>query len=150
MRWIHPLLLTLLAAASAGAQTAPLVADPDTAAVRELIALEHHLSDLLNRRDWRSYAPYVADDYVQTTRMGEVRTKAQVIAALQREGSTPGGTVLPDSIKVRVYGDTGVLSAVLTGRNADGTVTFRSRILKTFLKRNGRWYLVAMQGTAIP
>jgi hypothetical protein len=113
--------------------------------------LEYHLSDLLNRGDWQAYAPYLADDYRQTTRRGEVRTKADVIAALQRGGEPRGALALPDSVHVRVYGNTGVLTALLTGRTADGdSVTFRSRILKVFVRRDGRWYMVGMQGTPLP
>lgn len=143
-------LLVLALVADLSAQASPLAADPDSAAIRELVALERHLSDLLNRGDWRAYAPYVAEDYRQTTRRGEVRTKRAVLAALQRPGAPGAGAATPDSIEVRVYGDTGVLTAVLTGWGADGAVAFRSRIIKVFLRRDGRWYLVAMQGTALP
>ena len=151
MRCLTPLLLlALVPGAHAVAQAAPVRADADSVARAELIALERHLSDLLNRGDWQAYAPNLADDYRQTTRLGEVRTKQEVLAALQRPRSADALTVLPDSIDVRVYGNTGVLTAVLIGRTGDGTAKYRSRILKTFVRRDGRWYLVAMQGTAIP
>jgi hypothetical protein len=124
---------------------------PDSAAIRELIALEHHLNDLLNQRDWQAYAPHVLDDYRQTTREGVVRSKHDVVNALQQAAASPPAVrTEPDSIHVRVYGDTGILTAVLTGRRiSDGAVTFRSRILKTFIRRDGRWYLAAMQGTSL-
>lgn len=152
MRYLCTLLFVgLVTATGVSAQVKPVVADVDSVSVRELNALEHHLSELLNRGDWQAYAQHVAEDYRQTNRHGEVRTKRDVLAALQRGNTQQSQTTVPDSIEVRVYGDTGVLTAVLTGRNVDdGSVQFRSRILKTFVRRDGRWYLVAMQGTALP
>lgn len=152
MRYLATLFLAgLMMTHSLSAQVRSFVADVDSAGSRELVALEYHLSDLLNRGDWQAYAPYLADDYRQTTRRGEVRTKADVIAALQRGGEPRGALALPDSVHVRVYGNTGVLTALLTGRTADGdSVTFRSRILKVFVRRDGRWYMVGMQGTPLP
>ena len=142
----------LLLAAPVDAQPDRLLADSDSAAVRELVALEHHLNTLLMRRDWQAYAAFVADDYRQTTRQGEVRFKPDVIASLRDPAGGSGQTTsVPDSIEVRVYGDVGVLHAILTGRNRDtGATTFRSRILKVFVRREGRWFLVAMQGTPLP
>jgi hypothetical protein len=68
----------------------------------------------------------------------------------QRARGVDVGNTQPDSISVRVYGDTGILTAILEGKSADGALTFRSRILKTFVRRGGQWYLVAMQGTPLP
>jgi len=152
MRTLVALLSIPLLAAPLNGQSRPLLADPDSAAVRELVALEHHLNTLLLRRDWQAYAAYVADDYRQTTRQGEVRFKPDVIASLRDPAGGAGQTITaPDSIEVRVYDDVGVLHAVLSGRNRDtGAITFRSRILKVFVRRQGRWFLVAMQGTPLP
>jgi hypothetical protein len=144
------LLAALVMTRGLSAQVPSVVADVDSVAGRELVALEYHLSDLLNRGDWQAYAPYLAEDYRQTTRRGEVRTKADVISALRRRDERPGEVVVPDSVQVRIYGNTGVLTAVLTGRRTAGdAVTFRSRILKVFVRRDGRWYMVGMQGTPL-
>ncbi|HEY0673656.1 MAG TPA: nuclear transport factor 2 family protein [Longimicrobiales bacterium] len=143
--------LVIMTTKDVSAQVKPIRADVDSAATRVLTELEYQLNDLLMRGDWQSYASYLAEDYWQTTRRGEVRSKQDVIAAMQKRSGPERERTTPDSVRVRVYGDTGVLTAVLTGRADDGgTITFRSRILKTFVRRNGRWYMVAMQGTAIP
>jgi ketosteroid isomerase-like protein len=151
MRFI---LILLCACATApgklAAQERPLVADSDSASVRELTALEHRLNALLNAGDWQSYSPYLADDYRQTNRRGEMRTKREVVNGMQQRTRANFVSTQPDSIEVRVYGNTGILTAVLTGRNADGTTAFRSRILKTFVRGGGKWYMVAMQGTPLP
>lgn len=144
------LFASLVIATDASAQVRPIAADGDSTSMRELITLEYHLNDLLNRGDWEAYAPHLAEDYRQTNRSGEVRLKRDVIDALQRQRAERTETTVPDSIEVRIYGDTGVLTAVLTGRSVeDSRVTFRSRILKTFVRREDRWYMVAMQGTPI-
>ena len=152
LNYLRAIICIIVLVTDLAAQTGTVRADNDSASVRELIALEHLLSGLLNAGNWQAYAPYVAEDYRQTNRNAEVRTKDDVIRALQRRGSEkPEVTTTPDSIRVRVYGEAGILTAILTGRNAsDGSISFRSRILKTFVRRDGRWYLVAMQGTPFP
>lgn len=51
-------------------------------------------------------------------------------------------------LEVRVYGDTAILTFVLTiGR--DGETVRRSRLVKVFVRRDGRWMMVHNQGTAI-
>lgn len=120
-------------------------ADADTAAVAEIEALEYHLIDLLERRDLDAYASFLAEDYVRVNAAGRIDSKDSVLEQF-RSGS--GGTSVPSDLDVRVYGDTAVLSFVLTIERNGETVR-RSRLVKVFVRRDGRWIMVHNQGTPL-
>jgi ketosteroid isomerase-like protein len=60
--------------------------------------------------------------------------------------------MVPDDMKVRVYGDTAILTLRLTTQvqSGEGVEARFSRVTKTFVRRDGRWYLASMAGTAVP
>lgn len=120
-------------------------ADADTAAVAEIEALEYHLIDLLERRDLDAYASFLAEDYVRVNAAGRIDSKDSVLEQF-RSGS--GGPSVPSDLDVRVYGDTAVLSFVLTIERNGETVR-RSRLVKVFVRRDGRWIMVHNQGTPL-
>src|SRR5688572_31110499 len=95
------LAFTLSTSSTALAQGA-LHADADSTFQAEIQALEHHLIDLLQRRDLEAYAPYLAEDYRRVNREGRVSTKEEVLAefASSSPGPTPARQV-PSDMDVR-------------------------------------------------
>jgi ketosteroid isomerase-like protein len=93
----------------------------------------------------------MSDDFTWTSPWGEVWTKAQDIALLKSGDSVITSWVLSD-MKVRVYGDT----AVVTGRDTTEEtykgkdVSSQRRWTHTWVKRAGRWQCVASQSSWIP
>jgi ketosteroid isomerase-like protein len=89
-----------------------------------------------------------ADDIVFTTADGRVLEKAQMQRA---QGDLVLSVYGHDDLRVRVYGD----AAVATGRiTSEGTFRGqprggRTRFTRVFVKRGGRWQLVANQLTRI-
>ncbi len=62
-----------------------------------------------------------------------------------REGRSVQATM--DQLAVRAYGDT----AIVTGRTtATAPVALRLRFTDVFVRRNGRWLVVASHATRIP
>jgi ketosteroid isomerase-like protein len=122
-------------------------ADADSAAAAEIEALEYHLIDLLERRDLDAYASHLAEDYMRVNAAGRVDSKASVLEQF-RSGAGSGGTSVPSDLDVRVYGDTAVLSFVLTIER-NGEAVRRSRLVKVFVRRDGRWIMVHNQGTPL-
>ncbi|HET9334016.1 MAG TPA: nuclear transport factor 2 family protein [Gemmatimonadota bacterium] len=121
-------------------------ADPDSAAMAEIEALEYQLIDLLERRDLDAYASHLAEDYVRVNAAGQVDSKESVLEGFRSGG---GNTrMVPSDLQVRMYGDTAILSFVLT-MERDGEIARRSRMVKVFVRRDGRWIMVHNQGTAI-
>ena len=53
----------------------------------------------------------------------------------------------PTELDVEVYGDTAVLTGKLTVTSA--AESRQSRFRKVFIRRDGRWFLVSLQGTPL-
>lgn len=145
-RFCMAALVLVLAGTPLRAQTV-VRADGDSAAMAEIEALEHQLIDLLERRDLDAYASYLAEDYVRVNAAGQVDSKESVLDGFRSAGG--GNTrMVPSDLQVRMYGDTALLSFVLTIER-DGEIARRSRLVKVFVRRDGRWIMVHNQGTAI-
>lgn len=54
----------------------------------------------------------------------------------------------PSDLEARVYGDTAIMTFVLT-IDREGQPSRLSRLVKVFVRRNGRWIMVHNQGTAL-
>ena len=123
-------------------------ADADSSGMAEIEALEHQLIDLLERGDLDAYASHLAEDYVRVNAAGEVDSKESVLDRFRSDSRANAGKAVPSDMRVRIYGDTAVLSFVLTiGRN--GEIFRRSRLVKIFVRRDGRWFMVHNQGTEL-
>jgi ketosteroid isomerase-like protein len=95
---------------------------------------------------------YVAEDFLETNPNGAVYTKAEVVAFAQSD-SVRFGSVDVDDQKVRVYGDT----AVVTGRaHIKGAAAREGRVIdswvrytRVWVKQGGSWKIVAFHVTRI-
>jgi len=104
----------------------------------------------VQRGDTATFDRMCADDYVSTNNVGLVRTKAQVIEDL-KSGALKVESMISDDVNVRVQGDTAIVTGRVTtkvqdrGRDTSG----QNRFTQVYMKRNGRWQLVAFQQTRI-
>ena len=116
-----------------------------------MMQMEEELRVAISKRDMKAYARIVGDDYVFTNQDAVIRTKAQMVSAYDA-GSINYESVMFDEIKVHAYGDT----AVVTGRSTqkmkdnDKDITGQFRYTRVYMKRQGKWQLVATQSTLIP
>jgi len=94
-------------------------------------------------------------DYVHTRPNGAVSDRAQFLASVKQDEAEPNvnyDKLTSMDIKVRLYGDT----AVLTGRSgivsddATGVLQGETRWTRIFLRQGGVWKLVAFQATLVP
>lgn len=132
------------------AQEAGLKADTNPSAESEVKKLEADLDKLLVQGDWDQYAAHLSDDYLRTENNGTVKNKAEVLTDLRSEAKKLLD-VIPEELQVRVYGDTAILTghlSALTRQNGRVTTVF-SRITGTYIKRNGIWFLAALQQTTV-
>ncbi len=90
-----------------------------------------------------------ADDYLYTHSNGTVMNKAQDIADATSGGMTWTAARL-DGMKVRVFGDVGIVTGrlIMEGRAANYASGPR-RFTDIFVRRNGRWLLVGGQTTML-
>jgi hypothetical protein len=92
--------------------------------------------------DKKAVGAMIADDFVGTTQRGEIENKTQYLA-----GVTPNAdNVKADEYKVTIYGNT----AVMTHRGTvEGVRNIQFRSTHIWMKRGGKWLIVAHHGSRI-
>ena len=103
-----------------------------------LDAYEQHDSEAMNR--------IVADDFIITFPNGTMQTKPQLMSMIAKPNpSSPKMRFYTEDVRSRSYGDTVILMGrVVTEYERDGKkVKEQSRYTDTYVKRNGRWQVVA-------
>jgi len=113
-------------------------------------AAEAARGQALLHADTAALSRLVADEFVEISRLGTLRTKAENTRDIG-SGDLRLLSVKYDSLVVRIYGDVAVLRGI-----ADNTGTMRGfpfagkiRYLRIFVRRDGRWQAVAMQQTTL-
>ena len=92
--------------------------------------------------DKKAVAALLADDYSGTTQLGEVENKAQYLASVAPNADM----VRSDDYKITVYGN----MAIMTHRaTVDGVRNIKFRSTHIWMKRGGKWLIVAHHGSQI-
>ena len=127
---------------------------PDAA---ELTKLLHDFLAGASRNDVAMHDRFWAEELVYTSALGRRKGKADIMRELRAETSTPkpeeGTTVYTaEEIRIQQYGDTAIVAFRLVATtDKAGTKTVANYLnTGTFLKRNGKWQIVAWQATAMP
>jgi ketosteroid isomerase-like protein len=92
----------------------------------------------------------LADDYVGISANGTIEDKSQAIA--QRKAGTIRITQLDlDDLKVRLYGDTAVVTskAELQGVNGQSDISGKYRYTRVYNRRLGQWKIVSFEASRI-
>jgi ketosteroid isomerase-like protein len=91
-----------------------------------------------------------ADDHTFTNPLGVVQTKAERIAEM-RSGARTLSSFNVEDIQVRVYGNTAVVTsrATIKGQLRGSELSTQARGIDVYVKKEGRWRLVAAQATRI-
>jgi hypothetical protein len=92
--------------------------------------------------DKKAAGALVAEDYTGTTQRGEIENKTQYLAGI----SPNADMVKADDYKVTIYGNT----AIMTHRSTvSGVRNIQFRSTHIWMKRNGKWQIVAHHGSQI-
>ena len=123
-------------------------ADQLTALLREFLAG-------VSKNDNSVYDRFFADDLIYTRSAGSTITKADILKSAAQPPPTdaPKSAYDADDITVHEYGKMAVMNFRLiqhTTNKDSSTETNYYRNTGTFLKRNGRWQVVAWQATRVP
>jgi hypothetical protein len=92
--------------------------------------------------DKRAAAALIASDYVGTTQQGEVENKAQYLASVVPNADM----VRSDDYKVKIYGNTAIMTHRAT---VEGVRNIKFRSTHIWMKRAGKWQIVAHHGSQI-
>jgi Domain of unknown function (DUF4440) len=134
--------------------------DRNPRAEREVRELEAQLNRAVVEGDRGFFEGVLAPEFTHTSHTGKFKTRAEWMAenkfASPREEPKPGKTAYivfdVDDLAVRIYGETAVVTGRSTprGRNSKGeAIRGQYRFLRVWVQRQGKWQVVAFEGTRI-
>jgi len=149
-RFLLPFFLLLSVGLSLPAQTAPNAAEL-TRLLNEFLAGAGKNDIAMHERFW-------AEELVYTSALGRRKGKADIMRELRAEpAATPkpeeGTTVYTaEEIRIQQYGDSAIVAFRLVATTDKAGAKEVKNFLNTgtFLKRNGKWQVIAWQATAMP
>jgi len=125
---------------------------PVTLAEREVRAMEKQWNDARVHADIDTLNRILSADWTITQADGTINTKAEYLADLKSGTRKFSADVKEDELTVRVYDDTAVVVGVSDARGLYKGRPFGGplRITRVYLKRDGRWLMIASQSTRKP
>ena len=117
---------------------------------RELTKLVNDLNAAIVKPDIAFLERVLSKDYVHYRPHGNVETRAQYLED-RKNGNVDFDSLVADETKVRVYGDTAIVTyrSTAKGKDQDGPIDEQRRWTRIFVRKDGRWQLVHSQGTTI-
>ena len=146
LTYASALCLTLLHAAPEPVSSAA----PGDAAQEEIKKIEQERNQALLKHDTATLDRMTSHDYTFINQRGELRTKAEILAGF-KSGSFNYDAREISELKVRVYGDTAVVTGHAKQKGVENTKDYsgENRFTRVYVKQNGRWVSVALQVTLV-
>ena len=119
-------------------------------AEQQIRAVFDQINDALLKGDAAAWGKLAADDFTGIGADGKVLNKAEVMDG-HRTGKIKYESIDTSEIKVRVYGDTAVLTdtSSIKAHRGDLDMSGQYRNVRVFVKRSGKWQQVLAQRTKI-
>lgn len=143
--------LTLSAALAYGAPALQAQATADQKTAEAVKALDQKRFDAMTKNDFDTLGSLLADDLTYHHSSGSADTKAAYIETL-RTGKTRYHTVEPSEVKVRVYGNTAIVTGLAkVSFTSNGQVTnTQLRYTDVWVQKGSAWQMVSWQSTRLP
>ncbi len=111
----------------------------------QLVGLERQLSEALAKQDAAVLKRLWSDDLVFTSPNGHLTNKTQRLAGQKPSAQPAQLSNINDEVRVRVYGNTAVVTVLTTWKGKAGTQEFSDQYQAThvWIKQRGRWQLIA-------
>lgn len=129
---------------AAAAFAAPPNPQNDRAA---LVRLAHEWLHAAQIHDRAALGRILADDFIDTSYRGALRTKADVLAGAVV--ASPSVSQRLSDLKIRVFGDTAIMTGLNTVSGPHHAWTAHVRFTDVYIKRDGRWHAVSAQETVV-
>lgn len=122
----------------------------DEQTIQQVIAAEQAWLQAHRTSDVAQLERLMAEEYVQVTDTGELRTKADVLASFQ--AATRHWThAMSDDYRIGIYGSVAVVVGrwQAAGTNNGHAFDYAARYISMWVWRDGCWHIVTDQSTAI-
>ena len=143
-----------LAACASSLPAQELQKNATPSAEEDVRKLEREWLDAYEQHNAEAMDRIVAEDFAITFPGGKIQTKAQIMAMIKRpprEGAS-ATRFHTEEVQARAYGDTVILmgKVVEETQKEDKTAREESRYTDTYVKRDGRWQVVASHLSNLP
>jgi ketosteroid isomerase-like protein len=130
--------------------TFPTLGQSQGAAEQELVKLENAWIAAIIKRDGDFLKKLYADEYLFTDSEGALFNKTADISDVV-SGKTKIDSANITDVKVHIYGDTAVVTGLNTLKGSYGGEDMSGpyRFTDVFVKRDGRWQVVATQSSLV-
>jgi uncharacterized protein (TIGR02246 family) len=122
--------------------------DQDSAARDQVLALEKAWNQAYKAGDTKALASILDNSLVLVEDDGSLKTKSEFLASVKSSNANEE-QVAPESLTVRVFGNTAIAIGVIAVKETKGgkTVTHRERFIDTWINREGKWVCIATNAT---
>lgn len=121
---------------------------------QEVRKLERAWLDAYEQSDAKAMDAIVADDFTITFPDGSIQTKPQIMSMLKapRRADNPPPKFYTEEVQARAYGETVVLigRVVTEWQQNNQKMKEQNRYTDTYVRRNGRWQVVASHLSSVP
>ena len=114
-----------------------------SAAEEELLKVEKEFAETIVNNDLEGLGRVVADDWIVIDPNGEIVDRARFFEVI-KSGSLTHEIMESEDLRVRVYGDSAVVTAITStkGKFMGQEFSTRERATDVFIKRDRRWQCV--------
>jgi ketosteroid isomerase-like protein len=144
-RWVVAVAVTLVMSSTA---VAAAVEDHDSAARDQVLALEKAWNQAYKAGDTKALSSILDNSLVLVEDDGSLKTKSEFLASVKSSNAN-AEQVSPESLSVRVFGNTAIAIGVILVKETKGGKSLRERFIDTWINKEGRWVCIATNATPI-
>jgi hypothetical protein len=150
MKPILAVIAIVITTLSAFGESNPAISEEDPSTEHSVMQIEQELVDALLAGNGATFERYLAENCIFTDPDGMVSDKVKTVANI-KSGDLKFQSSKVEDMKVKTYSNTAVATYRSTDRASYKGKEFSGRFRWTdvFIRRNGRWQIVAAQGTRI-
>jgi ketosteroid isomerase-like protein len=122
--------------------------DKEAAARAQVLALEKAWNQAYKAADIKALDGILDNSLVLVEDDGSLKTKSEFLGSIKK-ANVNEEQVAPESLTVRVFGNTAIAIGVIAVKETKGgkTVVRRERFIDTWINKNGSWICIATDAT---
>ena len=123
---------------------------PSSATLQELKKLDSKLDDAYLRGDRKLFERVLADDMISVNAQGDVARKTEILSQISHPAAGLKFSILAEDIQVYLFGDTAIVTSRKTLKEEQSSSSDQYRDTNTYVRKDGRWQLIAGQQARLP